>query len=182
METEIVTEFKVIRQASLYEIDKEGNIRKEYCKSPIIPIDGKVIVWNNYGEKVIYNVFDLHNQVFGNKIMAEEIPYKPKKIIQETVKQTEASKSINNNQKPQNTMSQTETTETQNAVDPAKVEKIKGLTCKKHVKIYKLHQLGMAKKEIASNLGTNVGACHNVIKDYEKTPEKVQKANEISID
>lgn len=50
------------------------------------------------------------------------------------------------------------------------------LTCKKHVKIYRLSQLGLSKKEVAASLGTNVGHVYNVLKMYEKRPELVEKA------
>lgn len=51
-------------------------------------------------------------------------------------------------------------------------EQIIGLECKKHIKIYKLHQLGLDKKAIAAALGTNVGHVYNVLKDYAANEEK----------
>lgn len=65
--------------------------------------------------------------------------------------------------------------------DSAEVKSIQALTCKKHIKIYKLNKLGMAKKDIASVLGTNVGAVHNALKDYTTNPEKVAKADAITV-
>lgn len=56
-------------------------------------------------------------------------------------------------------------------------EQIKALTCKKHIKIYKLKQLGLANKAIAEALGTNVGHIYNVLKDYANKPELVEKSN-----
>jgi len=56
-------------------------------------------------------------------------------------------------------------------------EQIIALTCKKHIKIYKLKQLGMENKAIAAALGTNVGHIYNVLKDYANSPEKVAKSN-----
>jgi DNA-binding CsgD family transcriptional regulator len=50
-------------------------------------------------------------------------------------------------------------------------EKITALTCKKHVKIYKLKQLGFSNKEIAETLGTNAGHVYNALKNYETKPE-----------
>ena len=50
-------------------------------------------------------------------------------------------------------------------------ENIIELTCKKHVKIYKLKQLGLSNKEIAEALGTNAGHVYNALKNYETKPE-----------
>ena len=50
-------------------------------------------------------------------------------------------------------------------------ENIIALTCKKHVKIYKLKQLGLSNKEIAETLGTNAGHVYNALKNYETKPE-----------
>ena len=50
-------------------------------------------------------------------------------------------------------------------------ETITALTCKKHVKIYKLKQLGLSNKEIAETLGTNAGHVYNALKNYETKPE-----------
>lgn len=58
-------------------------------------------------------------------------------------------------------------------------EEITQLTCKKHVKIYKLKQLGLTNKEIAEALGTNAGHVYNVLKDYESNPTKIDKANSV---
>ena len=58
-------------------------------------------------------------------------------------------------------------------------EQITALTCKKHVKIYKLKQLGLDNKAIAGALTTNVGHVYNVLKDYEKNPNKVELSNSI---
>lgn len=40
------------------------------------------------------------------------------------------------------------------------------LTCKKHVKIYKLKQLGLTNKQIADELKTNAGHVYNALKKY----------------
>jgi transcriptional regulator len=61
-------------------------------------------------------------------------------------------------------------------------EKICQLTCKKHIKIFKLHQLGLTNKEVAAAVGTNSGHVYNVLKDYEKKPEKVEAANLIIVE
>lgn len=58
-------------------------------------------------------------------------------------------------------------------------DKILELTGKKHVKIYKLHELGLSRKEIADLLKTNTGHVGNVLKDYEKNPAKVEAAGKI---
>lgn len=58
-------------------------------------------------------------------------------------------------------------------------EQIKSLTCNKHVKIYKLKQLGMSNKEIATALGTNAGHVYNALKNYESKPELKIKADSI---
>lgn len=46
-------------------------------------------------------------------------------------------------------------------------EQVIALTCRKHVKIYKLKQIGLTKKEIAQLLGTNVGHVYNELKRYD---------------
>ncbi len=47
--------------------------------------------------------------------------------------------------------------------------------CFKHVKIYKLKQVGLTNKEIATCLGTNVGHVHNELKRYSEHEElKIQ--------
>ena len=56
-------------------------------------------------------------------------------------------------------------------------EQIVGLTTKKHVKIWKLKQIGLTNKEIAEAIGTNAGHIHNALKDYEKNPSKIEAAN-----
>ena len=66
------------------------------------------------------------------------------------------------------------------ATDSAEVKAIQALTCKKHVKIYKLSKLGLTNKDIATALGTNSGAVHNAIKDYSTNPDRVAKADAIS--
>ena len=46
-------------------------------------------------------------------------------------------------------------------------EQVTELNCKKHVKIYKLKQLGLSNKEIAEALQTNVGRVYNALKKYD---------------
>ena len=53
------------------------------------------------------------------------------------------------------------------------------LTCAKHIKIYKLNQLGLTNKEVAEALNTNVGHVYNVLKSYKEDSKKVEKANSI---
>lgn len=48
-----------------------------------------------------------------------------------------------------------------------KKEQVTELNCKKHVKIYKLKQLGLSNKEIAEALQTNVGHVYNALKKYD---------------
>lgn len=55
-------------------------------------------------------------------------------------------------------------------------EQIVALTCKKHVKIFKLSQLGLKNKEVADLVGTNAGHVYNVIKSYTDKPEKAMAA------
>lgn len=56
-------------------------------------------------------------------------------------------------------------------------ENILALTCKKHIKMYKLKQLGLTNKEIAEALNTNPGHVYNALKDYEAKPQKKEAAN-----
>ena len=65
----------------------------------------------------------------------------------------------------------------QNAETVNQANAIINLTCSKHVKIYKLHQLGLSKKEVADNAKTNVGHVYNVLKDYESNPAKKESAD-----
>lgn len=60
-------------------------------------------------------------------------------------------------------------------------EQILSLTCKKHIKIYKLKELGLSNKEIADSLGTNQGHVYNALKKYKDDPKKVEQANAIKI-
>ena len=55
-------------------------------------------------------------------------------------------------------------------------QQILDLQCKKHIKIFKLKQMGLKNKEIAESLTTSVGHVYNALKDYEKKPEKVAAA------
>jgi transcriptional regulator len=57
------------------------------------------------------------------------------------------------------------------------IEQIKQLQCKKHIKIFKLHQLGIKPKEIADILGANLGNIYRVIKNYNSNPEKSEAIN-----
>lgn len=61
-------------------------------------------------------------------------------------------------------------------------ESILQLAGRKHVKIYKLHQQGLSKKEIAELLKTNTGHVGNVLKDYKDNPDKVAAADAVIID
>lgn len=56
-------------------------------------------------------------------------------------------------------------------------QQILELDCKKHIKIFKLKQMGLSNKQIASELKTNAGHVYNALKDYNKKPEKVTAAN-----
>lgn len=54
------------------------------------------------------------------------------------------------------------------------------MTCKKHVKIYKLKQLGLTNKLIAQAVGTNPGHVYNALKNYELKPELKTQADTIA--
>jgi len=56
-------------------------------------------------------------------------------------------------------------------------QEVKELTCKKHVKIYKLKQLGLKNSDIAKALGTNAGHVYNALKKYDGNDELQAKAN-----
>lgn len=60
-------------------------------------------------------------------------------------------------------------------------EQILSLDVKKHVKIYKLHELGLSNKEVAEAAETNVGHVYNVLKSYKDNPGKVEKANQVLV-
>lgn len=59
-------------------------------------------------------------------------------------------------------------------------EQILNLTCLKHIKIYKLHQLGLKDKEVAALLNTNAGHVYNALKKYKNDPVRVDQANLIT--
>jgi len=61
-------------------------------------------------------------------------------------------------------------------------EQVVALVCKKHVKIYKLKQLGLKNKEIAEALGTNVGHVYNALKKYEGNEKLINDANNVMVD
>jgi IS30 family transposase len=56
------------------------------------------------------------------------------------------------------------------------INHIKELTCQKHIKIWKLHKLGLSNKDVATSLGTNTGHVYNVLKEYSLKPDKVTAA------
>lgn len=56
-------------------------------------------------------------------------------------------------------------------------EEIIALSCKKHIKIYKLKQLGLTNKEVAEALKTNVGHVYNALKNYANNPDLIEGAN-----
>lgn len=60
-------------------------------------------------------------------------------------------------------------------------DQIKQLSCLKHIKIYKLHQLGLSKSVIAKELSTNYGHVYNVLKKYESDGLLKEKADAISL-
>lgn len=60
-------------------------------------------------------------------------------------------------------------------------EKINQLTCKKHIKIFKLHQIGLSNKEISKLVNTNAGHVYNVLKEYKGNEEKRNAADAIVI-
>ena len=61
-------------------------------------------------------------------------------------------------------------------------EAILSLTCKKHIKIYKLSQLGLKNGDIARLVGTNAGHVYNTLKSYANKPERVKIANECGVE
>lgn len=65
----------------------------------------------------------------------------------------------------------------QNAETVNQTNAIINLTCSKHIKIYKLHKLGLSNKDVAENAKTNVGHVYNVLKDYEANSSKKEKAD-----
>lgn len=58
-------------------------------------------------------------------------------------------------------------------------EEILQLTSKKHIKIWKLHKLGLSNKEVSGLLGTNAGHVFNVIKEYNSKPDKAAAAESL---
>jgi len=67
----------------------------------------------------------------------------------------------------------------QNAETVNQANAIINLTCSKHIKIYKLHKLGLSNKEVAENAKTNAGHVYNVLKDYEANPTKKDFAESV---
>lgn len=60
-------------------------------------------------------------------------------------------------------------------------DQIVSANCKKHIKIWKLSQLGLSRKDIATMLKTNTGHVGNVLRDYASNEKKPLAANEIVI-
>ena len=58
-------------------------------------------------------------------------------------------------------------------------QQILQLTCHKHIKIYKLKQIGLTNKEIAEALKTNAGHVYNALKSYIDKPERVAAADKL---
>ena len=48
-------------------------------------------------------------------------------------------------------------------------EQVIEMSAKKHVKIYKLKQLGLTNKEVAEALKTNAGHVYNALKKYDES-------------
>ena len=59
-------------------------------------------------------------------------------------------------------------------------EQVTELNCKKHIKIYKLKQLGLSNKEIAEALQTNVGHVYKKKKKYDANDKLKTDANLIT--
>lgn len=59
-------------------------------------------------------------------------------------------------------------------------QQVSELNCKKHVKIYKLKQLGLSNKQIAEELKTNVGHVYNELKRYNNN-EKLKELSDAII-
>lgn len=57
-------------------------------------------------------------------------------------------------------------------------ETILALSCKKHIKIYKLAQLGLKNGDIAKLVGTNPGHVYNALKSYDNNPQRVKIADD----
>lgn len=66
-----------------------------------------------------------------------------------------------------------------NAETVNKTNEVVNMTCKKHVKIYKLKQIGLSNKEIAETLKTNSGHVYNALKKYELKPELKMDADRV---
>lgn len=60
-------------------------------------------------------------------------------------------------------------------------EQVTELNCKKHVKIYKLKQLGLTNKEVAEALQTNVGHVYNALKKYDANDKLKTDADLITV-
>lgn len=58
-------------------------------------------------------------------------------------------------------------------------EQILQLECKKHIKIFRLSQIGLPNKEIAALVKTNVGHVWNVLREYSLKTEKAAAANSL---
>ena len=56
-------------------------------------------------------------------------------------------------------------------------DQIISLECKKHIKIYKLKQLGLSNKEISEALMTNTGHVYNALKKYNENEKLKQNAD-----
>lgn len=60
-------------------------------------------------------------------------------------------------------------------------EQVTELNCKKHIKVYKLNQLGLSNKDIASALSTNTGHVYNVLKKYNENQTLKDFADSVKI-
>jgi len=60
-------------------------------------------------------------------------------------------------------------------------ENIIALDCKKHIKIYKLKQLGLTNKEVAIELSTNTGHVYNSLKNYDNKPDLKTIADNLNL-
>lgn len=195
-------EFRKIAKCQLYEIDKEGNVQKIYKQVKIIPFPiggNNVIMDTNYGKRESFKVSDLLEEVWGIKSKVsepKEVVIEPaiagtKKVheataedLAERAKDREELISLTPTEKVAETPAKAEKKQKEKpsvSHDSPEVDKILKLDCKKNIKIYKLSQIGMDNKIIATTLETNNGSVYNVLKDYASNPDKVEKANAIVV-
>lgn len=195
----MANEFRQIPKALLYEMDKEGNIRKVDRKTPILAYPLKsdnVKLYINSGGKEPFLISELIEEVWGNKTKVDsgkkfvnldplEETYQEVKEKSERAKDTaqmlSSGKVTKAHPKEAETKPNAEIKQEEKASgkqNSKEVDKIMKINCKMSFKIWKLHESGLSIAEIKAIVKHphSVGA-PATIERYKKNSDLRDKAD-----